>query len=98
MANDTYRYTIFDMTEDKYIIRNATSDEASAKINIPKTKLASYATSGFLWKRRYSIQKEKIYNGIGVEADKDRPQKVMDNRLKQEWDNARFRINPKARA
>lgn len=96
MGKALYNYNVYDIEKDKYILRDANINDVSTKIGIPKDKIATYASEKYLYKKRYSISRQKIASGEPV-LKEIKQLTSKDKDFMKRWDAMRLEINPDAR-
>ena len=73
-----------------------TGEEISEKIGIPKDKISTYSTEGYLYHRRYSITRQREFTTEPI-CERAKPLTAEVMRLFREWDVCRVKLNPKAK-
>jgi hypothetical protein len=99
MGKQLYNYSVFDTVTDKYLIQNANVEAIHDVLDIQGDRLVQYATTGYMYDRRYHITRR--LNGMPetepIDSDCEEQYTHMPSSFEFEWDRARFMINPTAK-
>lgn len=96
------RYNLYDIyLNNKLIMAGAKADKVHEITGIPGYNIASYAKKGAKRKSKNGVYTLKITEQVRYVKPIAEPKpinpKPLDPEFEKEWDQARFRINPKAR-
>jgi len=84
-------YDIYDLDNQKFILRNATAGLVEQTIGLGRVSVSTYANKGLIFKKRYRIYSKEQ----PVKSEIRRSKEIQ--KLMEEWDRVRFMINPNAK-
>lgn len=95
-----YTYEVYDITEQKFVLKNGTLNDVEQAIGISQKNISNYAIRKYPYKGRYDISRTAVYipeKPKSAESMK-RPYAIdMPQRWIDEWNRVRLLINPNAK-